>query len=883
MISIAKFDGLTKRQAEVWNQHPAILLWKQPQTGWIERIQHVLVTRQSHPARTVILLPYAHLLPLATRLWQQAGFDGFAPRFETTENWSQQTGDFSPAITDIAFNTALDTLNARDMLCRIGLEKQQDELAEMLVELAQQLAPLAAAVPPAQRAHWQQEAHAAVEIGMDNAAMKLEIQLAHTAIVWAAQSGYASDVVFSPQSLESVDCLIAVQGLTPDPLWSGLQRVWGERFVLLDTLDSNASSDWSGHWHCAPNRIAWHACLDAEDEAQRTTACALQHIAENRLPIALISSDRALTRRVRSMLESAGVQIRDETGWKLSTSHAGAHLMALLRAAQWSASHDDLLAWLKVAPTFAASVNALEAVLRKGESPLDLESYTEAQKIRSTLQGRHTLLHWLLLLQNALQSSGMWDALMPDTVGQQVLAALRLTPPVADARVPLWDEWIDEALWKTRPMEQSSFIRWVNQTLEGANFRPTYPDKEQVVILPMSQMLARPFAAVVLAGCDEIRLPPAPEPVGNWTKNQREAFKLPSRQAVQASHQAAWLHALQTPFADVLWRVSDDSGETLLPSSLVQRVQLARHNIDLNFNFNFNFNLALAPDPRTTQTLHSQPVKEPQARGNELPVKTLSASSYGDLRACPYRFFALRQLGLRGIEEIETVVDKRDFGLWLHKVLERFHCAQKLDFLSLSEENARRDRLNTISTSVTEDMRLTEGEFLPFAASWSAVRDGYLKWLREHEAIGATFLIAEDARSISVSGNSSFFPMELTGRIDRTDTTANGTPWVMDYKTESVVKTKERIAEPLEDTQMAFYAALLKDEILHAAYINIGEREGTHTYCQPAILTVRDALLAGIQTDMGAIAQGQPLIALGDGAACDYCQVRGLCRRDFWK
>jgi ATP-dependent helicase/nuclease subunit B len=41
-------------------------------------------------------------------------------------------------------------------------------------------------------------------------------------------------------------------------------------------------------------------------------------------------------------------------------------------------------------------------------------------------------------------------------------------------------------------------------------------------------------------------------------------------------------------------------------------------------------------------------------------------------------------------------------------------------------------------------------------------------------------------------------------------------------------------------------------------------------------------LLDGLQADMQAIAQGAALPALGEGSACDFCQVRGLCRKDFW-
>ena len=118
-------------------------------------------------------------------------------------------------------------------------------------------------------------------------------------------------------------------------------------------------------------------------------------------------------------------------------------------------------------------------------------------------------------------------------------------------------------------MDLSEFTAWVNQALEGASFQPAYPAHEQVVILPMNQMLGRPFAAVVLAGCDEVRLNPSPEPPGAWTPAQRAALGLPSRESLAQVMAQAWQHALQTPLCDVLWRTSDDAGEPLLPSALV--------------------------------------------------------------------------------------------------------------------------------------------------------------------------------------------------------------------------------------------------------------------------------------------------------------------------
>lgn len=869
MNSIAKIDfpaGVSGARA---GAHPALALWLDTPGGLLARIQAVMRQRGAHPARTVVLLPYAQLMPLAARLWAQCFPDGFAPRFETTLNWSRGLGGFSPAVTDMTFDMALDTLTAQALLRSAGLGAQQDALAGLLVQAAHPLAPLAAACHPEDRAAWAQAARQGALLGMEGPALALEAAVARIAVEWAAASTYASDVLFEDPVREGLDCLLVVQGFAADPLPAALQPYWGDKLVVLALLPPGGEPSLPH----AVSHLAWHACQDAEDEAQRAAACALQHIAAGRFPLALVSTDRALTRRVRAMLEDDGVQIRDENGWKLSTSQAAAQVMALLKAAVWNASSDAVLAWLKGAPAFAPVVDALEAALRRDQvrdwrsaasapglqrSPDLLQVHAGISGVRERLQGTRTLALWLDALRAALQASGMWAALQADRAGAKVLAALRLD----ESPLPAWRTLLGQALWAPRRMDLAEFTSWVNQSLEGASFSPPYPEREQVVILPMSQMLGRPFAAVVLAGCDEVRFNPSPEPSGGWTPPQRAALGLPARETLQAEMVAAWNHALQTPFCDVLWRCSDDAGETLLPSTLVQTQQLHRGD------------MAQAADPREGRSVAPAPVPRPLPTGERVPVGHLSASAYDDLRQCPYRFFALRQLGLKTVDELDSAVDKRDFGLWLHEVLKRFHedlCLQP----ALAPE-PRRALLDAASQATTRSMALAEGEFLPFLAAWPAVRDGYLRWLAQHEATGAVFASAETAHTQHLG------PVKLVGRIDRIDTLPDGTLQVLDYKTEPSARTSARVKEPLEDTQIAFYAALLPHDSLEAAYVNVGERDATKAYPQPDVVQARDALVEGILHDMGRIAQGAALPALGDGSACDYCQARGLCRKDFW-
>ena len=125
--------------------------------------------------------------------------------------------------------------------------------------------------------------------------------------------------------------------------------------------------------------------------------------------------------------------------------------------------------------------------------------------------------------------------------------------------------------------------------------------------------------------------------------------------------------------------------------------------------------------------------------------------------------------------------------------------------------------------------------------------------------------------------------LKLFGRIDRIDRLPDGARMVMDYKTEDASRTRDRIAAPLEDTQLAFYAALLDDDSLRAAYVNVGERGETRFFFQPALQDAREALVHGVLDDLRRIGEGAALPALGEGMVCEWCAARGLCRKDFWK
>jgi ATP-dependent helicase/nuclease subunit B len=824
-----------------------------------QQIHEHIASRGLHPAACVVLVPYAQLMQQARTAWAAQGTASFVPRFETTMNWANSLqapldGPFEPAVSDIRMDAACDLLTAAGLLERAGLGPHKDLLASRLVESAWSVARLAAALPPEQRPAWGQRLGGLLAAGMDAPLLALESAVGQIALAWASTSAYPTDVLLSATATAG-DLLVVLEGFQADPLTDALKATWGDRAVSLRWLDDDLP-----HQETIP---ALQVAQDAEDEAQRATACVLARLAQGCLPVALVAQDRVLTRRVRAMLANQGVAVRDETGWKLSTTRSAAGLMSLLRAATWDASSDALLDWLKNAPVFnAAAVTAAEIELRKtGVREWRSVSRAETASLSASaalaalagpllapLQSGKALMPWLRALRGALQASKQWEALLSDTAGQAVMDALRLREGQENefetfaARISLRD-----------------FTAWVNQVLESASFTPEHPPEAQVVILPLSQLLGRPVQAVVFPGADEVRLPVSPEPPGQWTPAQRELLGLPSRDSLTASARAAWLYALQFKPVDVLWRNSE-GGERIMPSGFVQALLLQPE-------------VELAADARVQRALTLQPTPMPAPMGQALPVTRLSASAYEDLRRCPYRFFAMRQLKLQAVDELEGELGKRDFGNWLHALLSHFHVA--LQQSPTTDVPERALMMNQAAERTTQEMALADSEFLPFAAAWPRVRDGYLLWLTGHEATGAQFTETEQWKEMPVGS------LTLIGKIDRIDRLPDGQPMVMDYKTEARSTTADRIGSPQEDTQLPFYAALLSDDPLTAAYVNLGEKEPTKSYPQEDIVDLRDQLIESIVSDMHRIAEGARLPAIGEGKACDYCDARGLCRRDF--
>jgi ATP-dependent helicase/nuclease subunit B len=899
-------------------------------------MEAALQGRGAHASCTVVLLPFAQLMPLARAHWaawaQERGASGFVPRFETTLNWAANPaaglGTWQPQGDDLRMDAAQDLLTATELLRRVGMGERASVLATRVLDAALSLAPLAAAVPPPARSTWASERRASLEAMSRSSAvaqslaqtLALEQVCASVALAWLGSSGFATDVLFDSAVQQATDLLIIVRGLQTEPVSEALAATFGARCVYLDWpgLQEATSSHWQNHMQ--PTQL--HLCTDAQDEAERCAAAVLRHLAAGQRPVAVCATDRALVRRVRALLGRVGarvrdeddehgraLQIRDETGWKLSTTRAAAAFMALLRAAPTSGGDDAAIALAKFAPALSqAAVSAWERQLRtqsvalgldepleppNGSNPSFLEPNrllagennaqaaiknvaNELQNVLADMRNPRRLSDWLLTSAQALQQLGLWQSLQADAAGQHILQALHLDDllgtdgSLETEGASQWHTWMGNA---TQRMTLADFTHWATHALESASFTPEPPADPDVMLLPLQQVMGRPIATLVLPGCDATNLPAVPEPSGPWTRAQREVLGLTAREQAQAAQAAAWAIALQTAPTDLLLRQSSE-GRAVQASPLLLGLQLAHAQ-------SAALPLQAAQDPREISTQSTTPTATPQPAGDALSLTQLSASAYADLRACPYKFFAQRLMRLRAWDELSQALDKRDFGNWLHSTLRYFH--EKNEPLA-RENTAWSAMLNVAAEHITALQGWSEAEFLPYASMWPRVRDAYVKWLTEHRSKGYLFVVAEASFTREHAG------VQLVGKLDRVDrmTSTNseggGQALIIDYKTESPQTSSNRVREPLEDTQLAFYAALSQDKHggnAQAAYLNLSEKE-TKPYAQPEIEAARDALLDGIDQDLSRIRAGQGLAPLGEGLVCEHCDARGLCRKDWW-
>lgn len=847
---------------------------------------------------TIVLLPFAQHLAPARRAWLPLA--RWQPRLETTHSLASALRPSPlPQAWQISMDAAIDALSADRLLQGQSWAqalKRSDARAyalalQHLVETAQALLRRSHACAPSARDDYWSAAREALQ---GQGTGELERALALVALEWAAADDRlpATDALFDLRP----SAWLYLQAGGADPLAHAVLQ----HAQALGVPCAVIQADFELETPALPARCAAQpevaVCQDFEDLAQATAAAVIGHLNQGRTPVALAALDRVLVRRVRALLDEAGVGLSDETGWTLATAPEAAAMMDLLRAATPRAAMDEFLSLLKsvMCQRLRSMVGdealaALESRCRRDrvrevaempESRLDTAAARLWGLCRYALAplreapSRQPLADWLAQLAEVVRRLGIQDVLEQSAAGAQMLDALWLR------RQP-WPDSAHEVAVRNASLTQPEFVRWVSATLEAAQFMPAAALQAQLVITPLARTMLRPFAAVVVPGVDAQTLgpvPPAPVLLGEPLAAR---LGLPAMDDKRAAMGAAFAQLLRAP-ALTLLRSRAKGSEPLAPSPLLERLAMA-------WSGDGGAGLQCWVDAREPDPIEQTPRHRPGVSLPSMRPVSLSASAIESLRNCPYQFFARCLLGLGEAPELEAELEKRDYGNWLHAVLNRFHETRR----DASSESTDEALLWKLAEQERERMGIKAAEFLPYQAAFGPFITKYLKWLSAREQAGALYHAGEQRREMQpfAAMSPALAPIRLHGRIDRIDAVASeagseAAAWqLIDYKTGNAKDLQAKAEEGPEDTQLAVYAVLAAQDgrPVEAMYLALDDKDALVEVVHPDVQHSAAVLTEGLAADLLAMQQGQPLPALGEGRACSFCDVRGLCRRDDWR
>jgi ATP-dependent helicase/nuclease subunit B len=664
---------------------------------------------------------------------------------------------------------------------------------------------------------------------------------------------------------------------TPSPPATSARGAW------LDALfDGPACA-----FPAVPPGLRITACAGPEHEARCVDLAIREALLGGCTRVAVVTEDRRLARRLRALLERAGVQLADAVGWALSTSAAAALINAWLDAAESRFQFRPLLDVLK-SPFFsadAAAVTEFERELverRRIESGLD--RYLQACKPDSPLE-------------NLLQRVAAAARLMPERTrawpGQvwtvhllRVLEALDLTPALradaAGARLLQVLGELERALIQ-RPQltDWHEFRVLLDRGFERATFVPDAAAAACTVqLLTLEQSALLQADAVIVAAATRRHIPGGGSAEPFFNQSVRAELGLPDVQQRHALQMARLRRVLEAAPDVRITYAPDEPGEAPQPCPWIEALA-ARAAIPPGPGV-WDPALAVRAQQAQAEVVASTSVPAVRRAPAEakLPSALLprawSASMHQTLLDCPYRFYAQYCLGLRVPQAPDEDPDRSDYGARVHRILEAF--TQPVTGLppalaepvTAANRAAARARLEAIADAVFAPDLKARALAQVWLTEFRSIVPALLDWLEQRPA-GAARAEVEFRRPFGER-------FELIGRADRLESRADGRFALIDYKTGQVPAADEVVSG--EAVQLLHYA-LLDERIAQVEYLPLRD-PAKPVSLEPELAALTQAAaerLARLQQQM---LRWQPLPANGGDTVCRWCDHRGICRKGDW-
>ena len=677
-----------------------------------------------------------------------------------------------------------------------------------------------------------------------------------------------------------------------DQVWFCLARTPTPHEVAIAQSVWSLTSEKISIWKLSAPSVPTHELrrLISAQTLEETAWVAAQTILEWRKSgiddIGVVALDRKAVRRLRALLERAGEPFNDRSGWALDTTVAASAVTGLAELLTGRATTQSVLEWMH--GPFVAT--ALEQVFSFGfeqrrSTDRKLREFGRIAPIRfATLRDacgfpvdqdqvvahrpRQAIRLWATQLLSALQFYGVDQRLSEDAAGAAVLSALQRlavesTEDEAEISSTLWHAVLAEELSRGR-------------------FSESTPDA-MVRICSIGSLLWRPPKALILVGADPSRFP----------ERMTARFFEPKR------------------FAEMGLALDPDQEEVelyarfqLIWSTPIPLVAIAQsESSDAQAEFSRWIALAAQQGGAPVERLSASDVITrfsvieaadmralSQGHDFESPVwpyalpSSLSVSALQEIKNCPYQFFAGRLLRLDQVSDLTDEIAPSDVGSCLHLLLSRApnrapnQRQSKEDWLTWCHAELNQllagDRQSTLSspTALAQDLRSQVLAHLPSIA----------QWLSERPEVRVQ-------TERSVERELADLKIRIKGRIDRWETSVDGQAVLIDFKTTDPKILEKRLRKEDRDLQLAAYAwligtdqpvqdaryvALRRDGVTEVGLLSEGS-ESVADQAQRQISEVKRRLI-GLRDQLPISREGLE----AEAEVCDYCAMRGVCRRD---
>jgi len=659
----------------------------------------------------------------------------------------------------------------------------------------------------------------------------------------------------------------------------------------------------------AGSRLRTFQADSPEQEAQAVALQVRRWLLDDIQPIAIVTEDRRLARRVRAMLEASQIELDDAGGWALSTTSAAATLERWLETVEEDFACGPLLDVLKSPfvcfsdrDTHLARVRRLEQDIILHENiARGLQRYRHHLDRRSErLPGwsepmQHAVQQMLNVLDHAaspltplqhgcypasdfidalgesLRELGTWQCLEQDAAGQRLLEVVsQLQQAATHSGVEL--NW-------------SEFRNWLGRNLENATFRLPL-SASPVRLLTLEQSRLQRFAATIVAGCSRDHMPGSPASQAFFNQRVRAELGLPTWSQALAKKLHHFCRVLHSAERVLLTHHRERDGEPVSVSPWLELLEVFYHNaycktLDDKILRQLVMQAGtqpVSPDHAALPQLESRPAPKPPA---SIHPKTWSAYTHQRLVDCPYRYFSADALNLKPQDEIREALSKSDYGSLVHRIVQAFHSnvARLPGPWCGALDETHRERalalLQHISETVFADAVKDNFQARSWLKQWLTVMPGYLDWeIRRQKNWTLRQVEVKADREISSR-------LRISGRIDRIDQ-CSGAMAVVDYKTGKPPKADDVLTG--EAVQLASYALLLDAPIAQLNYLEFSKDRVREQVCANA--ENLQQLLPEIEARMvlmdRTLQQQAALPAWGDARVCSYCEFSGLCRREMW-